>query len=171
MLSSIDINSLLEELKADEEIKITNYVWSGDQELNEALQGKVITNVWVDRSESPKFMTFEVEGGDLFSFYAEGDCCSDSWFADFFNVSKLIGQKIIGIGSIDLKEYEYNIEDGRGLQDVDQVYGFRFYTDDVVAVLAFRNSSNGYYGGWLTSYNKHSQEVCISDKEHWVSDF
>jgi hypothetical protein len=40
-------------------------------------------------------------------------------------------------------------EDGKTRQDFDSLYGYGVVTDKGEGDIEFRNSSNGYYGGWL----------------------
>ena len=171
MLSSIDIDQLLNELKeSEEEIDFSNSV-SDIKEINDLLVDEIILAIYVSDIEEAYFMTFELEGGNLVSFKVEGDCCSTSWFADFFNVGNIINQPILGVSEIDLEEFGYQLQDGRGKQDDDKIYGYKIYTKDHVGVFSFRNSSNGYYGGWLEITSNHTDRHLISNKEHWVSSY
>jgi hypothetical protein len=82
----------------------------------------------------------------------EGDCCSESWWADATGVMQLLHAKIVSTEDIELD----TPEDGRSRQDEDQAYGLRINTDHGSCDLIFRNSSNGYYGGtclpqWVSS--------------------
>jgi hypothetical protein len=94
---------------------------------------------------------------DVLTLTAEGDCCSESWFADLLGVDALIGQEIVAVAEVDLPGYDPH--DGRGRQDEDKVYGYRFTTKSGYADLIFRNSSNGYYGGWLSVTEGRPEEL------------
>jgi hypothetical protein len=113
--------------------------------LFKVLIGSTITEVWINGNQ--KYMRFVNTEGVNFDFMVDGDCCSESWFADIFGFDKLLGFKITLTEVIYLDENVYNTSDGRGRQDYDKVYGFRIITEGGVAVISFRNSSNGYYGG------------------------
>jgi hypothetical protein len=39
-------------------------------------------------------------------------------------------------------------EDGRTRQEFDAIYGVKLTTSQGAPTFVFRNSSNGYYGGW-----------------------
>lgn len=106
------------------------------------LVGRTINRVFV--SEDEEFLKFETDVG-LITFHACGDCCSESWFADILGIDALLDGKVRSVDEIPLPNY--NLNDGRCRQDVDEVYGYCIRTNHGSAVIAFRNSSNGYYGG------------------------
>lgn len=83
-------------------------------------------------------------------YRAEGDCCSESWVADILGVEALRGGTVASVEDSPLEE-DYDLEDGRCRRECDKVYGYRLVTDKGRADIIFRNSSNGYYGGWLNS--------------------
>jgi hypothetical protein len=81
----------------------------------------------------------------------EGDYCSESWFADLVGVHNVIGREVISVETIPLPEW-VNVEDGRTRQEYDEAYGLRISTDGGTCDVIYRNSSNGYYGGWCGEY-------------------
>lgn len=81
-------------------------------------------------------------------FGTEGDCCSESWFADIIGTNNLLGATVAAVEEVEMPNY--NTEDGRCRQEVDSVYGYKLTTSKGYADIIFRNSSNGYYGGSLT---------------------
>ena len=81
-----------------------------------------------------------------FGFFADYDCCSESWFADLTGAEALIGHTITGITEVDLGD----VADDRCRQEYDLAYGFAFTTTGGRADIVLRNSSNGYYGGWVS---------------------
>lgn len=110
----------------------------------EKLVGKIVSKVFIGEGEH--CMAFVTDQGTI-AFHVEGDCCSESWFADLVGFRALIGSKIVKHVEIPLESY--NLEDGRGRQEYDDVYGHRLVTELGSADIIFRNSSNGYYGGWI----------------------
>ena len=42
-----------------------------------------------------------------------------------------------------------NVLDGLGRQDYDTAYSIGLQTDAGACFIVYRNSSNGYYGGWI----------------------
>lgn len=113
-------------------------------DVTKALVGKTIKEIFINEDQS--VLVFVTDGGDVI-LQAEGDCCSESWFADLLGVDCLLGQIVTAVEEVEMPDY--NVEDGRGRQEEDQAYGYRFTTARGYADLIFRNSSNGYYGGWL----------------------
>ena len=112
--------------------------------IESALTGQVVKTILVNDDAST--LVIETDNGAVI-LDAFGDCCSESWFADLLGVDTLLGQRIAKVEEIELPDY--NVDDGRSRQESDQVYGYRFATMRGYADLIFRNSSNGYYGGWL----------------------
>lgn len=113
-------------------------------EWTDALVGKTV--VGIDVSADEEALRFRCDDGSVVVWDTDGDCCSESWWADGFELNALRGGRVIGASEINLPGYD--VEDGRGRQEEDEVYGVEIRTDQGVAKFAFRNSSNGYYGGW-----------------------
>lgn len=86
------------------------------------------------------------EGGPVLLLDTAGDCCSTSWWADVVGVKQLVNATVTAVEGIELDTYDVN--DGRTRQDEDIAYGERIHTDRGSCDLIYRNSSNGYYGGW-----------------------
>lgn len=106
--------------------------------------GRKIDRLFISNDQS----LLEIHTGDGPLYYeAEGDCCSESWFADIIGVNALLGGTCRLVEEIEI--HNYNLNDGRCRQEEDQVYGYRITTDKGRASVIFRNSSNGYYGGCL----------------------
>jgi len=80
--------------------------------------------------------------------YAEADCCSESWFEILNNLSlqTIVGKEIIAINDIDDRQIDLP-ESGR--QEYDKNTAIRITFSDSHYEFALRNSSNGYYNGWL----------------------
>ena len=81
--------------------------------------------------------------GTVLAGKVHGDCCSESWWADVFCAQQFIGGRVTEVVEIDLEPPN----DDRSRQEYDRAYGYRVTTSRGVMTLAFRNSSNGYYGG------------------------
>lgn len=91
-------------------------------------------------------IVFETDVGPIW-YRAEGDCCSESWFADGIGIDALIGHTVASVNEVPMPD-GYRLDDGRSRQEEDSAFGFRFTTEVGRFDLVFRNSSNGYYGGW-----------------------
>jgi hypothetical protein len=121
-----------------------------------SLVGQTIESVLVSDDES--ILAFSVaEQLDLIYFEVEGDCCSESWFADIFCMRNLYS-RVIKVEDIYLDD-KYKTDDNRCRQDEDEVYGYRITTMKGVAIISFRNSSNGYYGGWCKEVSGTKQHL------------
>jgi hypothetical protein len=125
-------------------------------EALDKLVGKKITKIRMDE----EFLVFETDGDEVHAFTVEGDCCSHSYFFDFYGVRQLLeGGKVTSTEEVDLSPGDpgyraetFEVENGEW-EDT-QVYGFRISVEhrlfgEVSGVMSFRNDSNGYYGGWM----------------------
>jgi hypothetical protein len=109
------------------------------------LIGKKILELKVSADESS--LIFITDAGSVW-YETEGDCCSTSWFADVTGVQALIGGVVVSSEEVSMDSY--NVNDGRGRSEEDQAYGYKLTTDKGYVDIVFRNSSNGYYGGWMS---------------------
>jgi len=95
----------------------------------------------------------------IYFLNATGDCCSESWFD---HVS--IGPYKYPFTFSAIKE----IELGKVMatrQEYDNIYGFEFSTEQGSVLIEMRNSSNGYYGGFL----RISKELILDQYNNAVS--
>ncbi len=112
------------------------------------LIGKTVVSLEVNECEN--VLVFNCTD-DKVVYYAYGDCCSETWFADIVGVHCLLGATVLDSQDISLPY----VEDGRCRQEYDQFYGVKLMTDKGYVDIVYRNSSNGYYGG--------SIELCEND--------
>ncbi|AVP42076.1 hypothetical protein KIP48_gp55 [Mycobacterium phage Naca] len=107
--------------------------------------GKKVLAIYMDDQS----LILETDHGTV-GFGVQGDCCSWSYFYDIYGADKLLSNgPVIEVNEIDLSDQNHN-------QDYEciQVYGYEFVTEHPIwggqtTVVSFRNSSNGYYGGWM----------------------
>jgi hypothetical protein len=101
----------------------------------------------VTLSDENCLLTFSFTGGSVAQYRAVGDCCSHSWIEHLETPNEFEGRRIVAVEDVDVvpqpendpEEYEYI-----------RVYKTVFRLDNGEAITAeYRNSSNGYYGGWL----------------------
>lgn len=127
------------------------------EEDMEAIVGKKITAIYMDEDN----LAFETDQG-LVKYQVEGDCCSRSYFYDFYGVKNLLENgpvtafEMVNLSPGDPEYRPETWQNGVGwsegeYEDV-KVYGYRFTTvhpqfGEVSSVVSFRNASNGYYGG------------------------
>lgn len=117
----------------------------------ERLKNEII--VKVERSEDNTVLRFTTDLGDVFSFYANGDCCSSSWFNNLSGINNLLNYKIREVENKEEKKpsiTDANDETG-AFHECLQFYGFTLKTNAGYVDIEMRNSSNGYYGGWVSS--------------------
>lgn len=113
----------------------------------EELKGRKITKIYFNQM----YLRFETEGGPTYTFTVDADCCSSSYFYDFYGVKNLLDNgPVTEVKEVELKDSDIKESDGEYIQ----VYGFQLTTESkefgpVTSVFSFRNSSNGYYGGSL----------------------
>lgn len=127
------------------------------------LIGKKIDKVYV--SEGEHLLKF-VSGADEIIYYAEGDCCSESWFADISGVDCLFGATVSAV-----EEMEYidaQEVDNITRQEFDRIYGIKLYTNKGITDIVFRNSSNGYYGGWCNILGNKERETKLVSESKFV---
>jgi hypothetical protein len=115
------------------------------------LEGKIVEKVFVDDKQHT--LVFETNTGEQIAYGTDGDCCSETWFADMIGIDAIFGyhHKRLDLRTINRVEEItmdfYNTDDGRCRQDSDAAYGYKLTTNLGRLLIAFRNSSNGYYGG------------------------
>ena len=139
----------------------------GDSENDlQLLVGKEITAIYIGEYK----LVFDTTTGKI-AYTVEGDCCSHSYFYDFVGVNKLLqNRKVVAVEDIKLEEVQSEDE----WEDI-KVYGYSITTEDpkfgeVTSVLSFRNSSNGYYGGWMSEDSNIDTDGLCELLTDWVAD-
>jgi len=108
----------------------------------ESYCGKVVRYFTFER----EVLTFQFQDGDTLKMFAQGDCCSGSWFEQIAGGEALASGAVVkSIELIDLDKLIKNDE-----FDHLQFYGVKIITSLGYADIDMRNSSNGYYGGFIT---------------------
>lgn len=117
--------------------------------MKSALLNKKIKNIYVSKGEHDLFFKCEISENEYITiaWKSVGACCSESWWSEILNIPVVIDSEILEVNKLEL--INYNLEDGRCRSEVDEVYGFQIKTVKGSCDLIFRNSSNGYYGGWM----------------------
>lgn len=112
------------------------------------LVGKIVQSIQV--SNDQHYLKFTTDQGELI-YFAEGDCCSESWFADIMFDSEFNNKyPVLGAEKINVPDFVIKLanNDKRTRQEYEQVYGYKITQQNGESVdIIFRNSSNGYYGG------------------------
>jgi hypothetical protein len=100
----------------------------------------------VSLSADRQCITFVFEDGGTRSFGVEGDCCSSSWIEHLEIPENVAGAKLLSVEDSAPLTQDHDDHDDDGEISV---YNTAFRTDRGEVVLEYRNSSNGYYGGYL----------------------
>lgn len=113
------------------------------------LIGKIITGIEID-NEQQEYLVFHIKDEEPIAYYADGECCSSSWFYSVMDGMLLIGEPVLDVEEVEMPEGRWNDESGGELI---QFYGYAIKSPRGVCRVEFRNESNGYYGGSLcTTY-------------------
>lgn len=112
------------------------------------LLGRHVNAIFIDEND----LVFETDAGQM-AYCVYGDCCSHSYFYDFHGVKKLLESSVVlEFAHVDDGYVEPTNDDDSW--ECIQAYGFKIVSEhpqfgEVTSVFSFRNSSNGYYGGWM----------------------
>ena len=79
-------------------------------------------------------------------YYAEGDCCSSSWYEHISGAENLAGTVVFGVEDVDMADVVVDNEDEF---ECLALYGIKIITTRGYVDIDFRNESNGYYGGYI----------------------
>lgn len=126
------------------------------------LVGHVVTGVICDYGLNDGHNDIVFQTTDLIIRYRSvGDCCSESWVENIDDLENMIDSEILSVEALDVTEEK---DDRQGSLTK---YDYLIKTAKGDARLEFRNTSNGYYGGWLELKSVNSRangEVLWSDK-------
>lgn len=126
------------------------------------LIGKRIRQISVNDDQS--ILSFATDDVTV-SYVARGGCCSESWFADITGVDALLGGTVQSADEVNMDGY--NVNDGRTRQEDDEAYGWKLCTNKGYVDIVFRNSSNGYYGGWMELFIGALPDTMTTITEDW----
>jgi hypothetical protein len=102
--------------------------------------GKTINAAMIGTSNDRMFWKVD---GEWYDIYAEGDCCSASWFEHCDDGSVLQNAVLTSFESFSREPLKGEERDYETLQ-IDML---KFKTSKGYCTIEFRNSSNGYYSG------------------------
>lgn len=132
------------------------------------LVGKTITDIYL--ADDRQAIRFDVKDGQPIIARCDGDCCSTTWIEDIINPEALFNNEVIQVFDIDLPESMQQVTKTDNYEEVMEYYGCAIETSQGRCTIAYRNSSNGYYGGslnWPSEYHYggvHNQNV---SSEKW----
>jgi hypothetical protein len=107
------------------------------------LVGKIPYAIWIGPREES--MLIDTDQGKLY-FELAGGCCSESWWSDVRGLSTLMGRPVVSVATEDIE-----VDDSRTRQESDDMTRYTLTTRDGKSEFEWRNSSNGYYSGWMVS--------------------
>lgn len=108
------------------------------------LIGKTVRALFI--ADDKKALKFVLNDDTELVVRADGDCCSSSWVEEIQGVEQLIGSPVVSVDDVDgVQETTNDDENFECLQ----FYGCKITTEKGYALIDYRNSSNGYYGGNL----------------------
>lgn len=97
--------------------------------------------------EGDTCLKFFLKDNEIVEYTAYGDCCSESFFHSINGISFLNDCKVLKV--VEKKE----IDAPGSYQEEDVLYGVDLLVEkenkNYNVEIEFRNSSNGYYGGWV----------------------
>lgn len=111
------------------------------------LVGKVVRAVYVANDDAA--IRFDVDGEDPIVARCDGECCSTTWIEDVIGVEALIGTPILRAEDVSLPDALHTKTKTDHYEEEMAYYGFVIDTAQGRCLIAYRNSSNGYYGGSL----------------------
>lgn len=111
----------------------------------EDLIGKRVDGLYINGDTSIKLQS----GEQWYELYTDADCCSESWIAHVDGSHEGFGG-VIGATITEVREVTIGEAIGTR-QECDELYATYLKHDNYGGEFAieYRNSSNGYYGGWL----------------------
>lgn len=114
--------------------------------MNDGLQ-KLVNQVISAIYQNDEKIVFRYGHGDFLEMHAIGDCCSKSWIEAVDIIPGAVGSEIISI-------FNESLESVNDHPDYDCLAFYKtiIRTRKGDIIIDYRNSSNGYYGGWLEEH-------------------
>jgi hypothetical protein len=106
------------------------------------------TLVAVEFNREKDELTFICVGG-RYTYTTEGECCSTSWIEHLTIPPNIVGAKITGKTEPELPSFDGTPEGSSDQHEDLKIYHTAWQTDHGEVIAEYRNSSNGYYGGWM----------------------
>ena len=101
----------------------------------------------IDLSDGAQEIRIRTDAGIFFG-KVYGDCCSRSWVEHLEIPEDVIGSTVIFMEDSDAISSDHPEHDGKCPEHI-EVYNTKISTFGGIIVIEYRNSSNGFYGGWL----------------------
>lgn len=113
------------------------------------LIGRTVQSISADT----KCINLTFVDGETIGLWVTGDCCSHAYWHDLIGVEHLLeGSRITDVVDLGLGTRDNEAIGLEGHQDETSAYALKIVSDhptwgEVTTVFAYRNDSNGYYGG------------------------
>ena len=141
--------------------------YASTDDFGKSLLGKNVLSV--ELSDCSTFLRFNLDNDDPVLWFSEADCCSDTWIEHVSIPHRWDWDK----SPLRVSKVEY-IEMGDVMptrQDRDQLYGVTVHLEDVDRCseklhIEFRNSSNGYYGGYMTAGDRANRALLSQNQSN-----
>lgn len=111
------------------------------------LVGKTISAIYL--ADHQGAIKFDLDDSTTVEALCDGDCCSHTWIEEIINHEAAIGSPVTKVEEIDLPEEFCGLTKTDHFEEEMQFYGCAIETAKGRCTIAYRNSSNGYYGGRL----------------------
>lgn len=114
------------------------------------LEGKTVERI----TATPGCINLHFANSESVGLWVHGDCCSDSYWHDLIGVDHLLeGARIVKVEDIELGTRDNPADEWMNHDIETTAYALKITSDhptwgEVTTVFAYRNDSNGYYGGW-----------------------
>lgn len=110
----------------------------------EELIGRKILSVGID--EEHDILRFKTDAGPVF-YMTENECCNWVYFNDILGIKEILGKVVNSITHHDCKDISH---DSSAIDCLDE-YMITLNSDTGRCDITYRNSSNGYYGGYCVN--------------------
>lgn len=112
------------------------------------LIGKVVRAVFL--ADDREAIKFELSDGQpAIVSMVNADCCSHTWIEDILGCDAILDSPVLEVGDLELPDALCGVTKTDNSEEEMQYYGFFVQTAKGRCTIAYRNSSNGYYGGSL----------------------
>jgi hypothetical protein len=112
------------------------------------LIGKTLTGMKIAADKGA--ILFETSDGDIIA-RCDADCCSHTWVEHIELPALGFPARVTAVDNLDFDANAIRDQEVDGeYHELIQFYGCKISTDRGEIVIDYRNSSNGYYGGWLS---------------------
>lgn len=130
-----------------------------------SLVGQPVLSVWLNETSSALYIETP---GRWFEYLAEGDCCSWSWWYRVRGLAALVGHTVHAIAAGRCEGVD--VKDGLCQQEEDDANEYVLLTEAGGCEVCFRNSSNGYYSGFLTvaQHDERPEQLGEELKADWT---